>query len=111
MDKKIKQKWLKALRSGKYKQGKYQLRREDSFCCLGVLCDIHSKEQGISWEESTSGTNEISENSGNFEILLPPKVELWSGLANNDVLRQLVSKNDDEGASFKEIADIIDTNL
>jgi hypothetical protein len=33
--------WVKALRSGKYKQGKKLLRSiEDAFCCLGVLCDL-----------------------------------------------------------------------
>lgn len=29
-----------ALRSGKYKQGWHYLRRDDSYSCLGVLCDI-----------------------------------------------------------------------
>lgn len=33
-------KWVAALRSGKYKQGKDRLRTGDSFCCLGVLCDL-----------------------------------------------------------------------
>lgn len=36
---KIKKKWLKALRSGDYKQGEGALYKpkEKSFCCLGVL--------------------------------------------------------------------------
>ena len=34
----IKTKWLKALRSGEYKQGKQSLRpTEDTFCCLGEV--------------------------------------------------------------------------
>ena len=36
--------WLAALRSGKYVQGKGRLREDDSFCCLGVLCDVHNPE-------------------------------------------------------------------
>lgn len=32
--------WLKALRSGKYVQGRNHLRCGDYFCCLGVLCDL-----------------------------------------------------------------------
>lgn len=41
MDKAIKRKWVKALRSGKYKQGKGHLKDERGrFCCLGVLCNI-----------------------------------------------------------------------
>lgn len=34
-------KWVKALRSGKYKQGKSFLKREDgTYCCLGVLTEV-----------------------------------------------------------------------
>lgn len=41
MDKKLKQTWVKALRSGKYQQGKETLRTaSNEFCCLGVLCDL-----------------------------------------------------------------------
>lgn len=34
------EKWCKALRSGKYKQGKGMLQRGDEFCCMGVACKI-----------------------------------------------------------------------
>jgi hypothetical protein len=34
------QKWIKALRSGQYKQCKEQLRNNNKYCCLGVACDI-----------------------------------------------------------------------
>lgn len=41
MSPELKEKWVAALRSGKYKQGKKVLRTyENTFCCLGVLCDI-----------------------------------------------------------------------
>lgn len=39
--KELKENWLSALKSGKYIQGAGQLRKGNSFCCLGVLCDIH----------------------------------------------------------------------
>lgn len=50
MKKRVLTKWLKALRSGKYKQGRGTLCQTDkkgneSFCCLGVLCDLYQKEQ------------------------------------------------------------------
>lgn len=33
--------WIKALRSGKYKQGMGFLRdSQDGYCCLGILCDL-----------------------------------------------------------------------
>jgi hypothetical protein len=37
--------WAAALESGKYKQGRAELRScDDEFCCLGVLCDIIAPE-------------------------------------------------------------------
>lgn len=33
-------KWVNALRSGKFKQGKNQLQIDTKFCCLGVACEI-----------------------------------------------------------------------
>lgn len=44
----IKRKWIHALRSGSYKQGKYTLRDiGNNFCCLGVLCDVVDPDR---WE-------------------------------------------------------------
>lgn len=54
LTKKIKTKWLKALKSGTYKQGFTQLydnfQGKDAYCCLGVLCkvmDIPISEDGM----------------------------------------------------------------
>lgn len=39
-------KWLEALRSGEYQQGKRKLFTEEgNFCCLGVACDMYAKEE------------------------------------------------------------------
>jgi hypothetical protein len=45
MDKKLKTKWLAALRGGKYEQGRGQLYRKSdgTFCCIGVLCAVARK--------------------------------------------------------------------
>jgi hypothetical protein len=51
MNKKVKTKWLEALRSGKYKQGKARLKREGKYCCLGVLCDISNLRTWVSVED------------------------------------------------------------
>ena len=40
-------KLIKALRSGEYKQCRAVLRDSRRFCCLGVACDIYSKETGL----------------------------------------------------------------
>ena len=42
MDPVLKKKWVAALRSGKYKQGKEVLRDGDRYCCLGVLCEVET---------------------------------------------------------------------
>lgn len=40
MDKRLKAKWIKALRSGRYKQADQELKNADGYCCLGVLCTV-----------------------------------------------------------------------
>jgi len=43
-------KWLAALLSGEYKQGRGTLRgMDDTYCPLGVLCDVYRQEQGGRW--------------------------------------------------------------
>lgn len=44
MDSEVKQLWIDALRSGKYKQGLGKLRDSNNFCCLGVLCDLYDPD-------------------------------------------------------------------
>jgi len=36
----IKARWVKALRSGEYKQGRGSLKSATGYCCLGVLASI-----------------------------------------------------------------------
>ncbi len=56
LPKKIKNLWIEALRSNKYKQGKYYLKNtdqeEDRYCCIGVLCDILFKNNLIDIDEN-----------------------------------------------------------
>lgn len=41
MNKEVKAKWVAALRSGEYKQGKGRLKNiNNEYCCLGVLCAL-----------------------------------------------------------------------
>jgi hypothetical protein len=44
VDPELKSKWIAALRSGEYKQGKGYLRDGDTWCCLGVLATIQGYE-------------------------------------------------------------------
>lgn len=109
----IKKRWVAALRSGKYKQGMGDLRREGfkegehEYCCLGVLCDLHSKtKEGRKWNDRTYGRADTS--------LLPQSVQTWAGLKVDDpevAGRSLSGWNDSEHASFKRIATLIEKHL
>jgi hypothetical protein len=38
-------KWIEALESGEYRQGRSYLVRKGAYCCLGVLCEIAGLER------------------------------------------------------------------
>jgi hypothetical protein len=109
MKKSVADEWVKALRSGEYKQGRAQLRsKKDKFCCLGVLCDVYVKEtkkgRWIVDEDGDKGFNFKSQNT------LPPRsVERWASLdacSSGD----FVDFNDSDRQSFKTIANYIEKN-
>lgn len=123
MNPEVKKLWVKALRSGKYKQGTGVLHRtDDRFCCLGVLCEVAIK-QGVQL------STKIDEDLGFYyyddaDAVLPEKVQKWAELevANPDVyirqppysfgnvLTSLAELNDDR-FSFEEIAKVIEDQL
>jgi len=100
--------WVKALRSGKYKQGKEALRRDNKFCCLGVACDLYSK---------TKNKLEIEKNEGvylydGWSATLPTRVMQWIGLTTPDgeISNEMtLASLNDKGSTFKQIAKIIES--
>lgn len=47
----LKAKWIAALRSGEYRQGRHALRKADgSYCCLGVLCEVAGVKLDVAGE-------------------------------------------------------------
>lgn len=128
MNPEVKEKWLAALRSGKYKQARERLRDGGGFCCLAVLCDIAIKE-GVSGEWALGATGEtvfrwpaVADRyltHHTEESLLPPHVRDWAGLqSDNPRLKMddyghdtLSAMNDDHRLSFAEIADLIEKQL
>lgn len=104
MNARIKQRWLKALRSGKYKQAIYDLRVGDRFCCLGVLADLYAKTHRLTWRDRGVNTG-----TG----ILSRKIVKWAGLkdGNPSVGRFCLGFHNDEGKSFKEIANLIEKHL
>jgi hypothetical protein len=110
-----KAKWVAALRSGEYKQGRHFLRKiDDTFCCLGVLCDLVAKEDPyFRWEKNSSNSA--------FNMLIDDKMPsaevyafieyssegdrmMWEARSRGTCLSEM----NDAGHTFTEIADIIE---
>jgi hypothetical protein len=51
MNKEWKAKWVKALRSGKYRQGRTRLYDGKFYCCLGVLKELIEPHKAISMNQ------------------------------------------------------------
>ena len=143
MNKKIKTKWVKALRSGQYDQTQGYLceisKKGDSFCCLGVLCDIYAREdkdrpgfvlpiEEDDWKEGESA-DEYATYLGS-DTSLTQEVLDWAGIDECGVhLDKLITLNDDGSSedeydkhgefvkiieiegNFEDIADYIQKNM
>ena len=113
MNPQIKQKWVDALRSGDYQQTKGRLRKEDKFCCLGVLCDLYIKENNVEWEPSTHYKNAYV--FQDMATILPRSVVEWAGVGEGNPLvndgDSSLAKLNDRGSTFNEIADLIEEHL
>ena len=105
----FKAKWVAALRSGEYKQGKYVLRdQENNFCCLGVLMDI----DGCLWnptELCRVKTNIYSVDGSGETTKLTAITAVKFDLSDEKQV-SLISMND-SGKTFAEIADYIEKDL
>lgn len=112
----IKELWLQALRSGDYHQGHSVLRKGDTYCCLGVLCDLYLKQTGEgSWEPS-GDTYSFVVGDDEVGAFLPEAVKNWAGLDSHSPLTKrngqtLVYFNDNQRLSFSGIANIIEEDF
>jgi hypothetical protein len=118
----VKEKWLNALRSGEYQQGKHSLRVENNFCCLGVLTDLYVQENSDGcWVEAGHNygfrDNHRDDNFYDMEYL-PEMVVNWAGLEDEnptvriaDSYYEVISNLNDTDYTFARIADIIEEQL
>jgi hypothetical protein len=117
IDPEVKQKWLEALRSGKYKQGRYGLRhtvdntdlngeKYDAFCCLGVLCDVVQSNAWTPKKDAPAYWLHNNESSTTVGYDIRDSIGLASAAIDN-----LIHLNDSFKKDFKEIADWIEENL
>jgi hypothetical protein len=107
MDLKIKEKWIAALRSGEYIQGKNFLRTvNNEFCCLGVLAEVCGINSVINNDEDAYHYDFDS-----TPLTAYPSIDfLFSVSLDNDDAEYLTKLND-AGSSFDEIADYIKEKL
>ena len=105
------QKWVDALESGRFKQGKGVLHRTDgTWCCLGVACAL-AIEDGVPVATWASDDHVKYDGRGGS---LPRTVQRWLGLTSDygryggsNGSRWSLASSNDRGADFTEIAQLI----
>lgn len=127
MNPEVKAPLLEALRSGQYKQGDSYLHYSDTFCCLGVSCELGIKA-GIIPDVAVDGDSVIYRYDGEAHGL-PHKMQDWANLDSlgeftaDDALFTddedvdgfhevtLADLNDSYDFTFAEIADFIEKHF
>lgn len=118
MNPEIRQLWTNALLSGFYVKGRPGLMKDDEqcgYCVLGVLTDLFCQANNVAWEK-IPGANGV----------LAPNVADWAGLSSfrhkaeptpyTETYDPVTSKGplsklNDKGYSFQQLAEIIDEEL
>lgn len=111
--------WVEALRSGKYKQAKGRLRQgENSYCCLGVACEISNLGMWIpvegnkddeEYEQPGEWLYEVDEDDVS-QVHLPTAVYKHYGLSTSmpttqdKEIEQFLTRINDSGKDFLYIA-------
>jgi hypothetical protein len=90
IDSDLKERWVAALRSGDYEQGKDTLKSDNKFCCLGVLLDIHDSE---CWDRKI----ECDKYDSLYRLGL-----------DAEQVSKCISMNDTRSMSFSKIAKVIE---
>jgi hypothetical protein len=117
MKKKFVKPWTDALRSGEYQQCQGSLKTDHGFCCLGVLTDVTLKQGVIKgeWVKNKGPTDQYTfraENEVNV-VHLPSSVATLVGISSSTGAfggSHTLAGLNDKGATFLEIADIIEAN-
>lgn len=113
----VAEKWVKALRSGEYKQtqGSLQHTKEvhegpEGFCCLGVLCDVAVKE-GLDIPVTPLDNGQVRYgNAGDARVgSLPNAVMEWAGLTATDPY--LTVPNPKHDPNYEYSSEMMDQSL
>lgn len=89
--------WIKALRSGKYKQGRGKLYdlRTDSYCCLGIAAVVLGREPSQAREACN-------------EYLTPGAASAFGLCKRHQISLSIMN---DRGDSFEKIAEEIEESI
>lgn len=116
MRKDVKEAWVDALRSGKYRQTRETLADYQGHCCLGVLAEVLNKQFPEVYAETqtkfekTGWEIRIYYNPGSYKAGgLPMSLVDKIGLSSQ--IQDKLSTRNDDGATFQEIAAYIQENL
>lgn len=113
----VKAKWLAALRSGEYSQGRRQLRTPTGgYCCIGVLCDISGMGEWREAMDREAGYDYVGVgHQGTYRAWshAPAIVRDWAVETHDmgDEWETLIKLNDYNKLSFEEIATYIEAHL
>ncbi len=118
MNPEVKTKWVAALRSGDYEQGRTYLNNNGKFCCLGVLSEIAVAEGIVDTREIygivSYGLNGSARGDGGWESAGVTKpIREWANIESNPRMgnNDAMSMNDSFGYTFDQIADEIEEHL
>ncbi len=114
--------WIAALRSGQYQQGQGKLRSWDNtYCCLGVLVDLIIDRNWIPIVVYAPDVDNSHRDRYLYEYgqslqgnYVPISVADYIGMSDNNGRYKVcgsyeyLAENNDEGTSFKVIAQIIE---
>lgn len=107
MKKRIKKKWVDALRSGEYRKIKGALTSgPKSYCVMGVL----GKVMGLQPIEGGVLAHGEGENRATYDGSFDSRVLKAAGLTLEQQ-SEMIGLNDGTSKSFKELADIIEAEL
>lgn len=96
--------WIKALRSGRYKQTRLTLENQYGYCCLGVACKVLIPKNKLKLNQLGYIDGCLPSSQPNSPKWLNDISHNFKSLTN----KSLFNLNDLHGFSFDEIADVLE---
>lgn len=102
--------WIEALRSNQYQQGREYLHNQDSFCCLGVACAIFPDQAGQALPDPDDPLiYEYNGNASTAPLGIVDHLGLFGycGESRDCKQNEKLTALNDKGHTFLEIADLL----